>query len=427
MMEINQEMKKQFSKTFEMLRATLPVDQIPEVFSLTSYSVYAEFEAVKTVATLGNDEILKYFQDFAQRHNLAWVNSTALKASMNSFSEILKVLIHFYTECTSVEEFGHSITALVQEWVCINPSFLGASYSSSESVIALYQALLNDCSDAVLYDGACGLGMIANNLNPKKAILRDVNQTVVGIATLLFRMSGKNVDLQVSDTLANDELSYKVDIVASTPPFGLRIQPQLVEQTAYIRDIYLGKSIPSSASESLWIQQALYQLNDTGRALLQIIPGWLFRGGYDAALREKLIEKDWIEAVVQLPAKLLNNTNIETVLLVLNKVKKGKGVIRFVDARSLGQRTRFQITLTPEDTAFIRDLVTGVKNDPQFSQSISLQQIKDNKYNLHCSEYFASEIQETKLDFNTEFEKLAHAQVEYDKARQTFNQLLSEI
>lgn len=426
MMKVNQEMKKQFSKTFEMLRGTLPVDQIPEVFSLTSYSVYAEFEAVKTVATLGNDEILKYFQVFAQRHNLAWVNSTVLKISMNSFSEILKVLIHFYTECASAEEFGNSITAFVHEWVCVNPSSLGASCSTSESVIALYQVLLGDCSDAVLYDGACGLGMIAHRLNPKKAILRDVSQTVVGIATLLFKMSGKDADLQVSDTLANDELSYKVDIVASTPPFGLRIQPQLVENTAYIKDIYLGKGIPSSASESLWIQQALYQLNITGRAFLQIIPGWLFRGGYDAALREKLIEKDWIEAVVQLPAKLLNNTNIETVLLILNKGKE-KGMVRFVDARSLGQHSRSQTILTPEDTVFIRDLVAGFKNDPQFSQTISLQQVKDNKYNLHCSQYFAAEIQETKLDFNIEFEKLTQVQAEYDKARQAFSDLLSGI
>lgn len=425
-MELNGEMKKQFFKTFEMLRATLPVDQIPEVFSLTSYSVYAEFEAVKTIATVGDDEILKYFQDFSQRNNLLWVNAAALKASVNSFSEILKVLIYFYTECASAEEFGYSITALLHEWVCINPSSVGASYSSSESVIALYQALVGDCSDVVLYDGACGLGVIANKLNPKKAILRDVNQTVVGIATLLFKMSGKDVDLQVSDTLANDEISYKVDIVASTPPFGLRIQPQLVENTAYIRDIYIGKAIPSSASESLWIQQALYQLNATGRAFLQIIPGWLFRGGYDAALREKLIEKDWVEAVVQLPAKLLNNTNIETVLLVLNKAKE-KGVIRFVDARSLGQHGRSQTTLTPEDTAFIRDLVTGIKHDPQFSQTISLQQVKDNKYNLHCSQYFAAEIQETKLDFTTESKKLIQAQAEYDKARQAFSDLLSEI
>ena len=147
---------------------------------------------------------------------------------------------------------------------------------------------------------------IVNELNPKKAILRDVNHTAAGIAVLLFKMSGKDVDLQVVDTLTHDEISYKVDIVACAPPFGLRIQPQLIENASYIRDIYLGKSIPSSASESLWIQQALYQLNAPGWAFLQIIPGWLFRSGYDATLREKLIEKDWIEAVVQLPEKLLS-------------------------------------------------------------------------------------------------------------------------
>ena len=49
---------------------------------------------------------------------------------------------------------------LLQEWFGRNPSSLGVSYGSSESVIVLYRSLVGDCSDAVLYDGACGLGMI---------------------------------------------------------------------------------------------------------------------------------------------------------------------------------------------------------------------------------------------------------------------------
>lgn len=426
-MNLNAEVKKQLFKTFEILKTTLSVDQIPEILSLTSYSVYAEFDAVKTVSSTGENEILKYFQDFVQRHNLIWVNAPVLKAAAHSFSDILRSLITFYGECTSTDEFGRQIVGLLQEWVGLNPSSLGSFYSSSESVIALFQALIGDCSDAVLYDGACGIGMIANRLNPKKAILRDINQTVVGITALLFKMSNIDVDLQVADTLTHNETSYNVDIVASTPPFGLRIQSQLVENTAYIRDIHLGKSIPSSASESLWIQQALYQLNDTGRAFLQIIPGWLFRGGYDAALREKLIEKDWVEAVIQLPEKLLSNTNIETVLLVLNKAKDTNGVVRFVDARTLGQRTRSQTTLMLEDITLIRNLVMGIETDSQLSQTISLQQIKENKYNLHCNEYFASEIEETKLDLKAESDKLIQAQLEYEKAQQIFNQILSEV
>jgi type I restriction enzyme M protein len=153
----------------------------------------------------------------------------------------------------------------------------------------------------------------------------------------------------------------------------------------------------------------------------------LFRGGYDAALREKLIEKDWVEAVIQLPEKLLSNTNIETVLLVLNKAKDTNGVVRFVDARTLGQRTRSQTTLMLEDITLIRNLVMGIETDSQLSQTISLQQIKENKYNLHCNEYFASEIEETKLDLKAESDKLIQAQLEYEKAQQIFNQILSEV
>ena len=141
----------------------------------------------------------------------------------------------------------------------------------------------------------------------------------------------------------------------------------------------------------------------------------------------KLIEKDWVEAVIQLPEKLLSNTNIETVLLVLNKAKDTNGVVRFVDARTLGQRTRSQTTLMLEDTTLIRNLVMGIETDSQLSQTISLQQIKENKYNLHCNEYFTSEIEETKLDLKAESDKLIQAQLKYEKAQQIFNQILSEV
>ena len=67
-MNLNAEVKKQLFKTFEILKTTLSVDQIPEILSLTSYSVYAEFDTVKTVSSTGENEILKYFQDFVQNY-----------------------------------------------------------------------------------------------------------------------------------------------------------------------------------------------------------------------------------------------------------------------------------------------------------------------------------------------------------------------
>lgn len=41
-MNLNAEVKKQLFKTFEILKTTLSVDQIPEILSLTSYSVYVQ-------------------------------------------------------------------------------------------------------------------------------------------------------------------------------------------------------------------------------------------------------------------------------------------------------------------------------------------------------------------------------------------------
>lgn len=46
----------------------------------------------------------------------------------------------------------------------------------------------------------------------------------------------------------------------------------------------------------VWLQLALWALNDRGKGYVFLPKGWLFRGGYDAQVREYFIENELIDA-----------------------------------------------------------------------------------------------------------------------------------
>ena len=242
---------------------------------------------------------------------------------------------------------------------------------------------------------------------------------------LLFALSEKEADIQRADSLSEGSSSYGVDLVVSTPPVNIRVLESLVAGQNYLKELFITARIPTSASESLWIQQALYNLNAHGKAYLQIIPGWLFRGGYDAELREKIVQLNWVEAVVLLPAGILTDSNIEMSLLILNKAK-AKDTIRMVDARGLGERQRRKLHLSLNDAQKIKELLT-VDQENEWSKDVTIQQVKANKYSLHCTEYFDVHIEVEQLDLENELAVLQEKQRQYLSVKDEFNQLLNNI
>ncbi len=73
-------------------------------------------------------------------------------------------------------------------------------------------------------------------------------------------------------------------------------------------------------------------------------------------------------------------------LLILNKAK-AKDTIRMVDARSFGERQRRKFHLSLNDAQKIKELLT-VEHETEWSKDITIQQVKANKYSLHCAGIF---------------------------------------
>ncbi|WP_353141975.1 HsdM family class I SAM-dependent methyltransferase [Acinetobacter pragensis] len=396
-----------------------------ELFTLISYLVKENGEESKKIVLSTHDNISFFISDYVTKKELHWFPMDIVRWNTNQLVNIIQVFLSLRTQCSNDQDYGEKAFEVLKAFALNSNKNWDMFNVDSQNILNVFKVVVGSVEDKLLYDGACGLGFLAHELNPKQSILRDINDVNVGMAKLLYALTEKNADIQRSDLLSEECSSYGVDLVVSTPPINVRVSEAFVQKQNYLKELFINARIPTSASESLWIQQALYHLNVTGKTYLQIIPGWLFRGGYDAELREKLVQLNWVEAVILLPAGILADSNIEMSLLILNKAKV-KETIRLVDARSFGERQRRKLNFSLFDAEKVKELLT-CDHDTEWSKDVTIQQVKANKYSLHCSEYIDVEIEVEQLDFEHEMKLLEDKQVAYESVKAEFNQLLKTI
>ena len=71
--------------------------------------------------------------------------------------------------------------------------------------------------------------------------------------------------------------------------------------------------------------------------------GVLFRGAAEGKIREIIIEKNYLDAVIGLPANLFYGTSIPTTILVLKKNRTNRDVL-FIDASNEFEKGKTKIT-----------------------------------------------------------------------------------
>lgn len=411
---------KDIFKYVDLLRGDMPVQDSVQLFSVIAFMVKNDIDGISNLLRLNKQDTVEQLKlKIASDEKLQWFNSNLFTVSSTQLQEIMQFFV----------ELRHSnLDYEIQVLTMLTNLYLSLKLENidSEVVTNIFNKLVGSCKGKILYDGACGLALTPIALQAEKTILRDINTTAIGIASILANLAGIEVNIKRSDSLVENEASHGVDLVVSNPPIGLRVQSQLVSGNEYLKEQFIQAKIPSSASESLWIQQALYQLNDQGKAYLLIIPGWLFRGGYDAELREKLVEKNLVESVTLLPAGTLLNSAVEMSLLVLNKAKDSHD-IRLVDGRNLGVKRRGKLVLTDEEVQHIVNLINGHDTDSNLVKDVSIQEVRSKKYSLHCSEYFEHELKLAELNLDEELKALSALQNEYSITQAKLTQLLSQI
>ena len=123
-----------------------------------------------------------------------------------------------------------------------------------------------------------------------------------------------------------------------------------------------------------------------GTAAIVEFPGVLYRGGAEQKIRKYLIDNNYVDAVIQLPADLFFGTTIATCIIVLKKSKTDNSVL-FVKASDEFKRVGNKNKLTPDNQQNILMALDVRDDEDHFAKLVSNEDIAANDYNISVSSY----------------------------------------
>lgn len=256
-----------------------------------------------------------------------------------------------------------------------------------------------------VYDPACGSGGMfvqsakfiekhKRNINDISVFGQDSNPTTWKMAHMNLAIHGIEADLGkfYADTFFDDQHpTLKADFVMANPPFNLSDwgADKLQEDVRW----KFGTP-PAGNANFAWLQHMIHHLSPNGKIGMVLANGSLSsQTGGEGTIRENIIKADLIEGIVALPAQLFYTTGIPVSLWFLNRNKKQKGKVLFVDARNMGAMvTRKLRELTDDDISKIANTFEAFKdgtleNEKGYCAVVSLDDIAKQDYILTPGRY----------------------------------------
>ena len=355
---------------------------------------------------------------------------------------------------TTGDALGDAYEYLIGQFAAGSGQKAGEFYTPQMVSSILSKIVTLDCQDPTrgqknridkVLDFACGSGSLLLNVRNEmkgkeigKIYGQEKNITTYNLARMNMLLHGvKDTEFEIhhGDTLVNDwdilneenpAKKITFDAIVANPPFSLRWDPK--EETA--KDFrFNGFGIaPKSAADFAFLLHGLNYLNENGTMAIILPHGVLFRGGKEEVIRKELIKKDYIDAIIGLPANLFYSTGIPVCIIVLKKCRKNDKIL-FINASSEEhyEKGKRQNYLRPEDVDAIIDAYKSRQTISRYSREVSLSEIKENGYNLNITRYVNLSKDEEKVDLLAVHQQLEAIEKDIIKARDLHNQFLKEL
>ncbi len=376
-------------------------------------------------------------------------------ASSRENAEILRQLVELFSAKT-LYDVSPSILGDAYEWVlryfAPQKAKEGEVYTPRE-VIRLMVELLEPKPEESVYDPACGYaGMliisykyVEDDFGPEKAERlflygQEANSKILALAKMnAYIHDIRNVNLALGDTLLypkfkEGESFKRFDVVLANPPWNQDGYPEeVLKKGEFWRQRFRYGFPPKQSADWAWIQHMIASAKpDTGRVAVVIDNGCLFRGGSEGAIRSRVVMEDLVECVILLPEKLFYNTGAPGAIIVFrrNKPPERKGKILFINASQEYEQHPELRRLNKLGTQHIQKIANAYKEFKDiegFARVVSLEEVRENNYNLNVTMYVMPMEEAEPIDIAKEWQELKNLENQLKEIETKIEQHLKEI
>jgi type I restriction enzyme M protein len=363
--------------------------------------------AQSTMGTESEEDFDHLFEDLD-------LTSSKLGKGENAKNElIVKVLSHlddidFKLEDTEADVLGDAYEYLIGQFASGAGKKAGEFYTPQQvSKILAKIVSTGKTKLKSVYDPTCGSGSlllrVAKEVDEVAGFYgQESNPTTYNLCRMNMIMHDvhyRKFDIRNEDTLERPQhVEDRFEAVVANPPFSAKwsASPLFMSDDRFAA---YGKLAPGSKADFAFVQHMVHQLTDDGTMACVLPHGVLFRGGAEGHIRKVLIEeKNYLDAVIGLPANVFYGTGIPTCILVLKKQRENKNNILFIDASQHFEKVKTQNMLRPEDIEKIVSTYRERSTEDKYSYVAELSEVVENDYNLNIPRYVDTFEEEVPVD-----------------------------
>ena len=350
---------------------------------------------------------------------------------------ISKVMVHlseidFKLDDSEIDVLGDAYEYLISQFASGAGKKAGEFYTPQE-VSTILARIVTSGKERLksVYDPTCGSGSlllrVAKEVKDVGSFFgQELNRTTYNLARMnmiLHDVHYQKFDLRQADTLENPQHQDQVfEAIVANPPFSAKWSADPLKLNDPRFSIY-GKLAPKTKADYAFVTHMIHHLDDNGTMAVVVPHGVLFRGAAEGLIRETLVkDRNWLDAVIGLPANIFFGTSIPTCIMVFKKNRSSDSVL-FIDASEGFEKVGNQNVLRDEHINHIVEVYRERKVEDKFSYEATFEELSENEFNLNIPRYVDTFEEEEPVDLESvsnELEALEGEISETDKSIEDF-------
>lgn len=369
-------------------------------------------------------------EDFENLFDDMDLNSSKLGRTVKARSELIaKVLVNiadipFLQDEVEIDVLGDAYEYMISQFAANAGKKAGEFYTPQQvSRILAKIVTAGKIEIKNVYDGTCGSGSLLLRVGKEAKVYNYYGQEKVSTTYNLARMNMllhdipyQRFDIKNADTLEEPQhMDKRFEAIVANPPYSAKwsADDKFKDDERFSN---YAKLAPKSKADFAFVQHFIHHLDDNGTFAVVLPHGVLFRGAAEGIIRKYLIEeKNYLDAVIGLPANIFFGTSIPTCILVFKKCRKHDENVIFIDASNESEKGKNQNHLSDDHVEKIVETYLNRKTIDKYSYAATLEEIKENDYNLNIPRYVDTFEEEEPVDLEAVAKRLQEIDEEIAK------------